>query len=94
MRNKDMVEELSTCYASVFTVEDTSSMPELQEPSVAAITGEMTLGKLKGLKVDKSPRPDGLQPRVLKETAKEIVEAFVQELLESGRVQEDWKIAN
>ena len=41
-----------------------------------AITKEMVQGKLKGLKVDKSPGPDGLHPRVLKEIAEEIVEAL------------------
>ena len=46
-------------------------MPELQESqgaqvSAVAITKEKVLGKLKGLKVDKSPGPDGLHPRVLK----------------------------
>ena len=45
----------------------------------------------------KSPGPDGLHPRVLKEIAEEIVEALVvifQESLETGRVPEDWKVAN
>ena len=35
----------------------------------------MVLGKLMGLKVDKSPGPDNVQPRVLKEVALEIVDA-------------------
>eukprot|EP00061_Rhincodon_typus_P011621 g36779.t1 len=62
-----------------------------------AITKEKVLGMLKGLKVDKSPGPDGLHPRVLKEIAEEIVEALVaifEESLESRRVPEDWKMAN
>eukprot|EP00061_Rhincodon_typus_P018629 g47867.t1 len=60
-------------------------------------TTEEVLGKLKGLKVDKLPRPDVLQPRVLKKTAEEIMEALVvifQELPESGKVPEVWKMAN
>eukprot|EP00061_Rhincodon_typus_P001212 g14044.t1 len=64
---------------------------------MVAITKEKVLEKLNGLKVDKSPGPDGLHPRVLKEIAEEIVEALVmifQESLESGRVPEDWNIAN
>eukprot|EP00061_Rhincodon_typus_P009751 g33493.t1 len=40
------------------------------------ITQEKVLGKLKDLKVDKSPRPDGLHSRVLKEIAKETMEAL------------------
>eukprot|EP00061_Rhincodon_typus_P008758 g31649.t1 len=62
---------------------------------MVAITKEKVLEKLNGLKVDNSPGPDGLHPRVLKEIVEEIVEALVmifQESLESGRVPEDWKI--
>eukprot|EP00061_Rhincodon_typus_P012614 g38459.t1 len=64
--------------------------------AVAIMRGKV-LGKLKGLKVDKSPRPDGLHPRFLKEIDEEIVEALVaifQESLESDRVSEDWKMAD
>eukprot|EP00061_Rhincodon_typus_P012131 g37676.t1 len=64
---------------------------------MAAITEEKVQEKLKCLKVDKSPRPDGLHPKVLKEIAEEIVQALAvifQESLESGRVPEDWKITN
>eukprot|EP00061_Rhincodon_typus_P015441 g43121.t1 len=65
--------------------------------SMVAITKEKVLEKLNGLKVDKSPGPDGLHRRVLKEISKETVETLVmifQESLESRRVPEDWKIAN
>eukprot|EP00061_Rhincodon_typus_P000354 g11423.t1 len=64
---------------------------------MVAITKEKVLVKLNGLKVNKSPGPDGLHPSVLKEIAEEIVEALVvifQKSLESGRIPEDWKIAN
>eukprot|EP00061_Rhincodon_typus_P004919 g23732.t1 len=99
MGNKEMAEELIRYFASVFMMEDSNSIPELQESqgaevSVAAITKKKGLEKLKGLKADNSPRPDGLHPRVLKEIAVEIVEALVvifQESLESGKVPEDWK---
>ena len=45
--------------------------------SAVAITKEKVLEKLKRLKMDKSPGPDGLHPRVQKEIAEEIVEALV-----------------
>eukprot|EP00061_Rhincodon_typus_P013097 g39262.t1 len=64
---------------------------------MAAITKENVLEKLKDRKMEKSPGSDGLKPRVLKETAEEIVGALLiifQESLESGRVPEDWKIAH
>eukprot|EP00061_Rhincodon_typus_P005592 g25290.t1 len=60
---------------------------------MVAVTKEKVLEKLNGLKVDTLPRPDGLHPRVLKEIVEALVVIF-QESLESGRVPEDWKIAN
>eukprot|EP00061_Rhincodon_typus_P018209 g47292.t1 len=64
---------------------------------MVAITNKKARDKLKGLKVHKSSKPDGVHPRVLKKITKEMMEALVvifQESLESGRVPEDWKIAN
>eukprot|EP00061_Rhincodon_typus_P001974 g16295.t1 len=61
------------------------------------ITKEKVLVKLIGLKVDKSPGPDGLHPRALKKITEEIMKASVvifQESLGSGRIPEDWNIAN
>eukprot|EP00061_Rhincodon_typus_P014789 g42077.t1 len=97
-----MAEELIRYLAPVFTEEETSSIPEHREcqrseVSVVAITKEKVLEKLKGLKVDESPGPDELHPRDLQEIAEKIVKALVvifQESLESGRVLEDWKMAN
>eukprot|EP00061_Rhincodon_typus_P010821 g35392.t1 len=102
MGNKEMAEELKRFFASVFTVKGTSAISELQESqgavvSALTITKEKLLGKLKDLKVDKSPGPDILHPRVLKEIAEDIVQASVvifQESLELGRVPEDLKMAN
>eukprot|EP00061_Rhincodon_typus_P000680 g12423.t1 len=79
VRNKEMVEELNSYFTLVFTVEDTSNMPKIQESqevelSMVAITKEKVLIKLIGLKVDKSPGSDGLHHRVLNEIAEEIVE--------------------
>eukprot|EP00061_Rhincodon_typus_P012146 g37698.t1 len=94
-----MVEELNGYFASVLTVEDTSSPRELEksqetELSVTAIIKEKVIGNLYRLKKDKSPRTDGLHPRALKERTEEIVEALVvifQVSLESGRVQRTGK---
>eukprot|EP00061_Rhincodon_typus_P001230 g14106.t1 len=64
---------------------------------MVTIIKEKVLEKLTGLKVDISLGPDGLHPRVLKEITEEIVESLVvifQESIESGRVPDDWKIAN
>ncbi|XP_072409642.1 uncharacterized protein [Chiloscyllium punctatum] len=49
------------------------------EGRVPPNTNDLVLERLLGLKVDKSPGPDGLHPRVLKEVAREIVDALLQE---------------
>ena len=79
---------------SVFTVEDTNHMPKTDDKKAIAedletiiITKETVLGKLMGLKVDKSPGPDGMHPRVLKDVMGEIANALVsiyQNSLDSG----------
>eukprot|EP00061_Rhincodon_typus_P004626 g23033.t1 len=102
MGNKEMAEELNKYFASIFMVEDMSNIPKIyesreKEVSMVTITKEKVLEKLKGLKVDKSPGPDRLHPRILKEIAEEIVETLVvifQESPESGRVSKDRTIAN
>eukprot|EP00061_Rhincodon_typus_P011075 g35832.t1 len=100
--NKETLKELKRYFASVFMLEDTTSIREIQEGQkaevgIVAITNEKVLGKLKGLKVDKSSRPHGLHIRDQMEIAEEIVGALaviLQESLESGRVPEGWEIAN
>ena len=50
-----------------------------------------------GLKLNKSPGPDALHPRVLKEVALGIVDALViifQHSIDSGRVPVHWRVAN
>ena len=70
---------------------------KMEELSEIQVSREVVLGKLNGLKADKSPGPDGLHPRVLKEVATEIVDALVIIFLNSlysGVVPEDWRVAN
>ena len=76
--DEDMAEELNRFFGSVFTVEDTNNMPVTDGKKamigegleMIVITKEVVMGKLMGLKVDKSPGPDGMHPRVLKEMAR------------------------
>ena len=101
-----MADQLNNYFGSVFTKEDINNMPEIagdrgsnemEELSEIQVSREVVLGKLNGLKADKSPRPDRLHPRVLKEVAPEIVDALViifQNSLGSGVVPEDWRVAN
>ena len=99
MGYKEMAEELNSYFASVFTKEDMNNVPEVlretcfsEELKEINISRKMVLGKLMGLKVDKSPGPDNLHPRVLKEMALEIVDPLVvifQNSLDSGLVPTD-----
>ena len=69
--DKEMAEQLNTYLGSVFTKEDTNQMPEMLE-NVRFIereelweisSREMVLGKLMGLKMDKSPGLDNYIPK-------------------------------
>ena len=104
--DKEMAEQLNTYFGSVSTKEDTNEMTEMlenakfserEELRVINISREMVLGKLMGLKADKSPEPDNPHPRVLKEVAVEIVGALLiifQDSIDSGTVPADWRVAN
>ena len=102
--NEKMAEALNRYFVSVFTVEDTNNMSKIDGRKAMAdedletiIMKEVVLGKLMGLKEDKSLGPDGMHPRVLKEMAGEIANAlvvFYQNSLDSGVVPADWKTAN
>eukprot|EP00061_Rhincodon_typus_P015490 g43196.t1 len=89
-----MADQLNKYFGSVVTKEDTNNLQEMLESSMKEdlkeilIGQEMVLGKLMGLKPHKSPGPDALNPRVVKEVAIEIADALViifQHSLDSGR---------
>eukprot|EP00061_Rhincodon_typus_P012632 g38489.t1 len=84
-----MAEELLRYFAPDLIVEDTSWKEDLEEIQGAdSITNERLVGKLKGLKVDKSPGPDGLRPRVLEEMAEDLLKVLVVIFQESLEVEE------
>ena len=76
--DSEKAETLNDFFSSVFTDEDTSSIPEPPEHDIRInleelhITIEGVFKKLSDLKPNKSPGPDGLHPRVLIELADEI----------------------
>ena len=63
---------LNSYFAQVFTNEDVSILPTVEElPDIyliteIIITSEAVLQKLDGLNINKSTGPDGLHPRILK----------------------------
>eukprot|EP00061_Rhincodon_typus_P008771 g31679.t1 len=61
------------------------------------VSKEDVLGILSKLKIDNSPGPDGIYPRILWEARDEIAEPLVMifsSSLSMGIVREDWKEAN
>ena len=83
MGNEEMAKALNKFFVLVFTVEDKNNVPKIDGRGTGSgvlktitITKEVVLGRLMGLKVDKSPGPDGMHPRVLKEMAEVIAEVW------------------
>ena len=101
--DEEKAEELNKFFCSVFTIENDASTPE---PEIkhdgtklvsVTVTEDDVQKKLSKLNPSKSPGPDGLHPRVLKEVAEEITTPLTlvfNKSLSEGVVPEDWKIAN
>ena len=74
-RDEDKADVLNKFFASVFTREDTSNIPNPVWKGIGEaledidITKEEVLKKIMKLNPSKSPGPDCLHPRALKETA-------------------------
>lgn len=102
--NIDKAEEFNTFFCSVFTDEDPEDKPELpRREHVLSNLCDITMERedirkiLLGLNPDKSPGPDGVHPKILKECAKELtVPLYIlfSRSLKSGRIPTDWKEAN
>ena len=103
-----MAEELNMHFSSVFTREDTSSLPvpetkcngsEEEKLGQLIVTPEVVASKINNMKENKSPEVDGLSPKILKETvyieqiSKPLAHVFNMSLQE-GIVPLEWKEAN
>jgi hypothetical protein len=77
--NKEKANILSEYFSSVFTKEPEGDVPVLnyirvqQDIQAIAVSENMVLKVLQTLKTDKSPGPDSLHPRLLKELSESIV---------------------
>ena len=101
-----MAEELNMHFSAVFTREDNSSLPvpetkfkgsELERMGHLVVTPEVVASKINNTKENKSPGVDGISPKILKETAKQISTplALVFNMsLQEGIVPLEWKEAN
>ena len=94
---------LADFFSSVYSTEKDSTIPELAKKQVETewtqiqIKVEEVEQILSNLKPDKSPGPDNLSPRLLKEMAKEIaipLTIIFKKSLESKQIPSDWKKAN
>ena len=97
-------EVLNEFFSSVFTREDKVDMPEFDRGEDIKIplenlniSEDMVKKKLDKINPSKSPGPDGLHPRVLKELSPEISKplAFImQKSLDEGILPQSWKDAH
>ncbi|CAM5143906.1 unnamed protein product [Eretmochelys imbricata] len=104
--DKVIAEKLNEFFASVFMAEDVREIPKpepsfvgdkSEELSQIEVTLEEVLELIEKLNSNKSPGPDGIHPRVLKELKCEIVELLTMVCklsFMSVTVPNDWKIAN
>ena len=76
-----MAEELNMHFSSVFTREDTSSLPvpetkfngsEGERLGQLVVTPEIVTSKINNMKENKSPGVDGISPKILKETVEQM----------------------
>jgi len=90
-------------FSSVFISEDTTSLPSFtltnSPPDISDIdiSPQSVLEKLKSLKVDKSPGPDGWPPAVLRELSDVIcvpLAIIYRKSLQSGTLPESWRIGH
>ena len=93
---------LNRQYASVFTEEDTTSVPEIgpslhPKMPVPSITVKGVQKLLATLNPNKAAGPDQLHPRFLKEVAEELAHLYAalsQKSLDEGNVPMQWRTAN
>ena len=100
----EKAEEFNSFFCSVFTAEDPDNMPEPPPTEdISSSLQDIILERedirktLIGLNPDKSPGPDGVHPRILRECASELVSPLFilfSRSLQSGRILVEWKEAN
>ena len=95
--------ELNNFFTSVFTKEDSNNMPDLDKPThdikisnSATVTIEEMKKILETLKTEKSPGPDEIHPKVLKECAEQLaapMKVMFDLTMKTGKVPKSWKQA-
>ena len=100
--NKDKADTLNRFFCSVFTQEDVNEVPQCEKRKIRSeltnviFTREEIRRKLEKLDPGKSPGPNGLHSRALKELAEEIAEPLsiiFTKSMEEGKLPRIWKDA-
>ena len=98
-----MADNLNCYFASVFTNEDADHQPVAQPQnnnsffSTCSFQEKEILLAINKTKVNKTPGPDKISPRILKEAKNELVKPLTIIFNKSftiGRVPDKWKLAN
>jgi len=101
--DKEIADELNRFFASVFSKEDMSNIPEPDVEMVGkrmnpiCITQNQIKNKIQKLRKDAAPGPDGISPRLLQQLGDSILEPLeiiFNKSIESGCVPQGWKEAN
>ena len=101
--DKEKADLLNKYFASVYTQEKLENQPSLESKydgpplSKPVITADTASKKLLKLNVNKAKGPDGLHPRVLRETAASITQplcAIFQKSIDSSCLPTSWKTGN
>jgi hypothetical protein len=100
--DKEMAEELNNYFSSVFTQETGHDVPEAEEEEImtemtgVTITRDRITEKIKELRKESEPGPDGISPRLLKELGASILEPLeiiFNQSMREGAVPDEWKTA-
>ena len=100
--DEDKAGVLNSFFASVFTKEDASELPDFPDRGFHDILDTLTFSpplikkKLLKLNPTKSPDPDGLHPRILRELSDELaypLSLLFTRLLQEGVVPSSWREA-
>ena len=101
--DSEKAEALNEFFSDAFTEEDTSNIPSFHTEDIRKpleelkITEEKVKERLESLNPHKSPGPDGLHPRVLKELSNEIskpLAIIMQKSLDEHTLPQKWKDAH
>ena len=99
--DEEKADVLLNFFTSVFTQEDTNDLPHFETKcetklSFINISETQMLKALNNLKTNKSPGPDNIHPKILKQLSKELshpLTLLFNKTISDGKIPSDWKVA-